>query len=128
MLITYLVLIFFFFLKGLRLGVWQTTNLSVGGSNLTNVNYANIGEQILTTLTNTMTKEEKKSIKIECRKFIQCDEKTNRKFLCCSQADLESIYHLEYLLSGKGTIPYKMINRLRFPKKSFFPLSNSVRD
>ena len=51
---------FFFFLKGLRLGVWQTTNLSVGGSNLTNINYANIGEQILTTLTNTMTKEEKK--------------------------------------------------------------------
>ena len=121
-------MIFFFFLKGLKLGVWQTTNLSVGGSNLTNVNYANIGEQILTTLTNTMTKEEKKSIKIECRKFIQCDEKTNRKLLCCSQADLESIYHLEHLLSGKGTIPYKMINRLRFPKKSFFPLSNSVRD
>ena len=51
---------FFFFLKGLRLGVWQTLNLSVGGSNLTNINYANIGEQILTTLTNTMTKEEKK--------------------------------------------------------------------
>ena len=54
---------FFFFLKGLRLGVWQTTNLSVGDSNWTNIHYANIGEQILTTLTNTMTKEEKKKYK-----------------------------------------------------------------
>ena len=29
---------FFFFLKGLRLSVWQTTNLSIGGSNLKNIN------------------------------------------------------------------------------------------
>ena len=36
----------FFFLKGLRLGLWQTTNLSIGASNLTNINYASIGEQI----------------------------------------------------------------------------------
>ena len=37
---------FFFFLKGLRMGVWQSTNLFIGGSNLTNINFANIGEQI----------------------------------------------------------------------------------
>ena len=35
---------FFFFLKGIRLSVWKTTNLAIGGSNLTNINYANIGD------------------------------------------------------------------------------------
>ena len=35
-----------FFFKGLRLGVWRTTNSSIDGSLLTNINFANIGEQI----------------------------------------------------------------------------------
>ena len=37
---------FLFFLKGLRIRVWQTINLFIGGSNLTNINFENIGEQI----------------------------------------------------------------------------------
>ena len=37
---------FFFFLKGIRLSVWKTTNLSIGGSNLTQINYANISDQV----------------------------------------------------------------------------------
>ena len=37
---------FFFLLKGIKVSVWKTTNLSIGGSNLTNINFANIGEQI----------------------------------------------------------------------------------
>ena len=44
--ITYLDLIFFFFLKGLKQGVWRTRNFSIGGTNLTNVNFANIIDQI----------------------------------------------------------------------------------
>ena len=62
---------FFFFLKGLRLGVWQTTNLSIGGTNLTNINFANIAEHVkfvntvkyyqqsLSTLATTMTETKK---------------------------------------------------------------------
>ena len=62
---------FFFYLKGLRLGVWWTTNLSIGWLNLTNINFGNIGEEIkfahtikyyqqsLSTVAATLTDEEK---------------------------------------------------------------------
>ena len=65
---------FFFFLKGIRLSVWKTNDVSIGGSNLTNINYANIGEQIkfidtmkyyqqgLTKLAESMTVDEKEKI------------------------------------------------------------------
>ena len=37
---------FFLLLIGIRLSVWKTTNLSNNGSNLTNINFANISEQV----------------------------------------------------------------------------------
>lgn len=36
---------FFFLLKGIRFGVWKTINLSVGGSNLTQINFASISDE-----------------------------------------------------------------------------------
>lgn len=36
---------FFFVMKGISLCGWRLKNLCIGGSNLTNVNYTNIGEQ-----------------------------------------------------------------------------------
>lgn len=62
---------FFFVLKGLRLRVWRTTNLSIGGKNSVNISFAIIAEQIkfigtnkyyqqsLSTLAATMTDEGK---------------------------------------------------------------------
>ena len=37
---------FFFLLKGLRAGVWKTRDTCIGGKNLTNINFANIGNQV----------------------------------------------------------------------------------
>ena len=37
---------FFFVLKGTRLCVWRTKQLNIGGTNLTNVQYAYIGNQV----------------------------------------------------------------------------------
>ena len=37
---------FFFVVKGIRLCVWCTKQLNIGGTNLTNVQYANIGSQV----------------------------------------------------------------------------------
>ena len=37
---------FFFFLKGSRLGVWRTRNISIGGTYLININFGNIIDQI----------------------------------------------------------------------------------
>ena len=73
----------FFFLKGVRLSVWKTANLAIGGSKLTNINYANIGEQVKfidtmkyhqqspTKLTESMTDEGKNKIKNESKNFIK---------------------------------------------------------
>lgn len=35
-----------FVVKGIRLFIWRTKSLNIGGTNLTNVQYANIGNQI----------------------------------------------------------------------------------
>ena len=56
-----------------------------------------------------MTYEEKLNIKKECEKFIESNSKLNFKFQKCSDVDQEWI--LNYLSSGKGVIPYKIITR-----------------
>ena len=89
--------LFLFLKKGLRLGAGWRTNLSLGGSNLTNINYANIGEQIkfidtikyyqqsLAVLDAAMTETEQQNIKKQCRKFIANHQKLNQRFLSCTQ-------------------------------------------
>ena len=109
-----LFLLFSFFLKGLRLGVWQTTNLLIGGTNLTNINFANIGEQVkfintmkyyqqsLSTVAATMKETEKQNIKFQCKKIINNNKKLNLKFSSCTQEEQEWI--LNYISSGKKEI------------------------
>lgn len=46
MCVTFLGLISFFLVKAIRLSVWKTRDLSIGGSNVTNVNFVNIGDQV----------------------------------------------------------------------------------
>ena len=94
---------FFFFLKGIRLSVWKTYNFSISGSNLTQINYANIGEQIkfidtmkyyqqsLAKLAESMTEEEKEKIKNELKNFIEKHDYFAKIFstssdICCSLA------------------------------------------
>ena len=43
---TGLVLIFFFSLKGLHLGSLRTRNITIGGTNLLDINFANIANQV----------------------------------------------------------------------------------
>ena len=38
---------FFFLLKGLRVGVWKTRNITIGGKKPTNINFANIGNKVM---------------------------------------------------------------------------------
>ena len=66
---------FFFFLKVLRLGAWRTTDLSVEGKDLTNINFIKIANQVkfidtikyyqqrLFVLASPMTDEERYCIK-----------------------------------------------------------------
>ena len=66
-------------------------------------------QQSLGTLANTMTNNEKLAIKKECKKIILRDESLSKKFNACTEKDQECF--LNYLSTGKGTIPYEMIAR-----------------
>ena len=56
-----------------------------------------------------MTDKEKLAVKKECKKFILRDENLSKNFNACTEEDQEWV--LNYLSSGKGTIPYEMITR-----------------
>ena len=83
---------FFFVVKGIRLCVWRTKQLNIGGTNLTNVKYANIGNQVnfidsikynqqsLSFLTKTANEIEKENIRNSSLKFIQNNETYLRTF------------------------------------------------
>ena len=89
---TCLVLIFFSFLKGLHLGSRRTRNITIRGTNLLDINFANIANQVkfidtikyyqqsLAVLAGTMTNQERLSIKKEYKKPIRKDTKLNEKF------------------------------------------------
>ena len=91
---------FFFFLKGIRPGSWRTKNISIGGTNLVNINFANIANQVkfIDTL---KYYQQSSSVLVATMK--------NEKFKKCFFEDREWI--LNYLSSGKGIIPYEMIKR-----------------
>ena len=91
------------------------------GKNPTDINFAHIGNQVvfinsikyfqqsLATLASTMTDEEKLPVKKECKKLILKDESLSKKFNLCTEEDQEWV--LNYLSTGKRTIPYEIITR-----------------
>ena len=92
---------FFFLLKGLRAGVWKTRDVCLGCKNLTNMKFANIGNQVtfidtikyfqqsLGMLTSNLTDSKKFAIWTECEKFIKKDKKLSKKYNSCLQEDQE---------------------------------------
>ena len=110
---------FFFLLKEIRAGSRRTRDISIGGRNPTDINFAHIGNQVtfidtikylqqsLGVLASTMTDEERAAVKGECKKFILNDEVLSKKFNLCSEEDQEWV--LKYLSAGKGVIPHEMI-------------------
>ena len=102
------------------MAVWKTKDIIIGGKNPTDTNFAGVGnqaqfvhtikyfQQSLGALVSSLTNAEKSSIYIECQKYIMTDPKFSRPFLEVSTADKDWV--LNYLSSGKGTIPYEMIN------------------
>ena len=111
---------FFFLLKSIRFSIRETKDISIGGSNLTNINYANIGEQVkfigtmkyyqqsLAKLAESMTAGEKGKPKEESKRFIEKHDYFGNIFLSLPKEDQEWI--LNYMCSGKGVIPYEMMH------------------
>ena len=110
---------FFFLVKRLRAGVWRTRDIKISGKNPANISFANIDNQImfldtikyfqqsLGSIAASMTDNEKLAIRRECEKFIKKDPNFALNFNLCS--DEEKDWVLNYLSTGKGTIPYEMI-------------------
>ena len=60
-------------------------------------------------LANSLTDKEKSAISKECGKFLKNHPKLSQNFLACTKEEQEWL--LNYLSTGKGTIPYEMITR-----------------
>ena len=83
-------LTFFLFLKGLRAGVWETTEIFIGGKNPTGVNFAIVQNQVrltdtikyyqqsLASLAASMTNIEKENVRKNCRKFNVFERRTGK--------------------------------------------------
>ena len=63
--------------------------------------------QSLGALANRLTDKEKFVISKECEKVLKNDPKLYKKFLSCSEEEQKWV--LNYLSTGKGTIPYEII-------------------
>ena len=81
MLTVFFTLTCFFLLKGIRLSVWETKDLNMGGTNLTNINYSTIGNvkfidtmkfnlTSLGKLASTMTEKEKNNTKLLVKQIL----------------------------------------------------------
>ena len=119
---------FFLFLKGLKAGVWETTEIFIGGKNPTDINFAIVQNQVrfigtvkyyqqsLVSLAANMTDIEKENVRKGCRKFLA------EKLMFLN--DEQEKWVLNYLASGKGMIPYQMITDFSSleinPKDDFF--------
>ena len=119
---------FFLFLKGIRPSVWETSDISIGGRNPTDANFAIIKNQVrvidtvkyfqqsLGSLADSMTDTERENVRKICRKCLA------EKLMFLNNEDEKWV--LDYLVSGKGMILYQMITDFESlnirPEKDFF--------
>ena len=112
----------FFFLKGIKPSVWETKQISIGGKNATSINFAIIKNQVqfidttkffqqsLASLGDSMTETERKNARDLCQNFLR------EKLIFLTEKDQKWV--LDYLVSGKGIIPYQMITEFDSLKRS----------
>ena len=124
----------FYMVTGFRSSVWGTKNLNMGGTNLTNVNYATIGDQVkvidtlkyyqtsLSALTSTANEKEKENIRKSVLKFLDEHQYFNQIWPSVEKSDQEKI--LNIIESGKGVMPYEKIINIEslqlIPQNEFF--------
>ena len=123
-------------IKGLRAGVWKTGDIVTGGKSPADINFAHIGNQVqfidtikyfqqsLAVLASSLTSSEKAEISRACENYLLNDPKLSKKSLFLTKTEKEWV--LDYLSSGKGTIPYELITTFDSlsisPNKELFEL------
>ena len=103
--------------KGYRSRCWGTKDFSMGSTNLINVNYANIPNQIkiidtlkyyqttLAGLASTTDDKEKQNVKTAANQFINKHIYVGKVWANLTEKDREKI--LEMIAEGKGVMPYE---------------------
>ena len=106
---------FFSLLKGLRTGVWKIRDIVKGGKNPTDIgnqvqfiDTIKYFQQSLSSLTSSLTCSEKEAIWKACKNYLMKDPNLSKKFPFFTKEEKKWV--LEYLSSGKGTIPYELIS------------------
>ena len=118
----------FYMVKGYRSSCWGTKDFNLGGTNLTNVNFANITDQIkiidtlkyyqttLANLASTADKFEKSNIKKNIQQFIENHNYFKQVWKTLKQEASDKI--LDLIAEGKGVMPYeKVLNAKSFLSK-----------
>ena len=124
----------YYMVKGFRASVCETSSLNMGGTTLTNMNYANIANQVkiidtikyyqtsLANISNTATFNEKVNIENTVIKFIEKHSYFSKNWFKLNQETKNKIVSI--ISKGKGAIPYEKIidmNSLNIkPENDFF--------
>ena len=124
----------YYMVKGYRSSVWGTNELRMGGTNLVNVNFANISTQVkiidtlkyyqtsLANISSTVTVDEKKKIEETVDFYLKKHNYFSKIWTCLDQTNKKKI--LDIITKGKGAIPYEKIfdiNSLNIvPENEFF--------
>ena len=123
-----------YMVKGYRSSVWGTNELRMGGTNLVNVNFANISTQVkitdtlkyyqtsLANISSTVTVDENKKNEETVEFFLKKYKYFSKIWACLDQANKKKI--LDIISKSKSSIPYERmvnINSLnRVPENEFF--------
>ena len=124
----------FYMVKGYRSVCWETKDFNMGGTNLTNVNFANIGSQVkiidtlkyyqitLANITSTADEIEKSQIKENVQNFLLKHAYFSKVWPDIEETDKDKI--LDIISERKGALPYEKItdiNSLQItPENVFF--------
>ena len=111
----------FFVLKNIRLSVWRTKDVNIGGKNLTDINFASIDnfkfidtlkyyQTSLAQLSETATNEEKEKIQKLTVQFLTTHDHFSKVWKNLTYEQRKKV--VDIISSGKGVIPYEKIETI----------------
>ena len=112
---------FYFLLKNIKLSVWRTKDINIGGKNLTDINFASIDnfrfidtmkyyQTSLAQLSETLTDDEKENIKKLTLRFLTTHDYFSGVWRDWIYEQKNKV--IEIIVSGKGVIPYEKIETI----------------
>ena len=112
----------FFLLKGIRLSVWRTDDIHIGGTNMIDINYAQIDnfkfidsikyyQTSLAKLSETMSDEEKSRVVKLVEQFIATHSYFSDVWKDMHFSQRNRV--IDIVVSGKGIIPYEKIETIK---------------